>query len=389
MKAASANHSVTSDAATERPAYATISLLGWAHFLNDGASNYLPGILPAVLVSLNLSVSLAGTLMAALIVGQALQPLTGLLSDRIGGRGFTMAGLAFTSIAGAAVAFTPNLATLAVALIVLGIANGCFHPQSLAAVRRASRQKAGTGLSIFLIGGEIGRGIWPLAASLLVAAGGIGSIWILGLPGIVTLPFLWRLAPRVPPRPEGAAKVRWALHIRPLTTLVLFASLRSVLLYAISTFVPILWHARGGSLVGGAGLITTLMTVGIVGNFIGGRLADRVRLRPIIGTAMAVGLLSMVGFLFSGGIWMWVLISLAGAGISATFPLTVLIGQNIVPENRSFGSGMALGLSNALGALGVMALSPLAGSAGITIVLWAAIACGAVTLLLVPLLQSE
>ncbi|HET7412164.1 MAG TPA: MFS transporter, partial [Pararhizobium sp.] len=286
MKAISTNRQIASDAAADRPAYGTISLLGWAHFLNDGAANYLPGILPAILVSLDLSVSLAGTLMAALLVGQALQPLTGLLSDRIGGRGFTITGLAFTSIAGAMVAFTPNVATLAAALIVLGVANGVFHPQTLAAVRRASGPRAGTGLSIFLIGGEIGRGIWPLAASLLVTAGGIGSIWILGLPGILTLALLWRRAPGVPPRPAGAARVRWGLHLRPLGLLVLFASLRGVLLYAISTFVPILWHDRGGSLVGGAGLITTLMMVGIIGNLMGGRLADSGHRRPIIGAAM-------------------------------------------------------------------------------------------------------
>ena len=51
---------------TEGPAYGRLLGLGWAHFLNDGAANYLPGVLPAVLVSMGLSVSLAGTLMAAL-----------------------------------------------------------------------------------------------------------------------------------------------------------------------------------------------------------------------------------------------------------------------------------------------------------------------------------
>lgn len=39
--------------------------MSWAHFLNDGAANYLPGVLPAILISLNLSVALAGTIMAA------------------------------------------------------------------------------------------------------------------------------------------------------------------------------------------------------------------------------------------------------------------------------------------------------------------------------------
>lgn len=44
---------------------ARLTGMSWAHFLNDGAANYLPGVLPAILISLNLSVALAGTIMAA------------------------------------------------------------------------------------------------------------------------------------------------------------------------------------------------------------------------------------------------------------------------------------------------------------------------------------
>lgn len=39
--------------------------MSWAHLLNDGAANYLPGVLPAILVALG-------------------QPVTGWLADRTG-----------------------------------------------------------------------------------------------------------------------------------------------------------------------------------------------------------------------------------------------------------------------------------------------------------------
>ena len=38
--------------------------MSWSHFVNDGAANFLPGVLPAILIGLNLPVALAGTLMA-------------------------------------------------------------------------------------------------------------------------------------------------------------------------------------------------------------------------------------------------------------------------------------------------------------------------------------
>ena len=126
------------------PAYGRLSVLSWAHFLNDGAANYLPGILPAILMQMGLSVSLAGVLMGALVMGQGLQPLTGLLADRVGGRSFTIAGLGVGSVAAAMVAFTPDLVTLAFALVVLGTANSFFHPQTLAAVRHSSGERHGS-----------------------------------------------------------------------------------------------------------------------------------------------------------------------------------------------------------------------------------------------------
>ena len=375
--------------AVQHPAYGRLSVLSWAHFLNDGAANYLPGILPAILMSMGLSVSLAGVLMGTLVVGQGLQPLTGLLSDRIGGRSLTVIGLGAGSIAAALIGFAPDLAILSIVLIVLGTANSLFHPQTLAAVRRSSGDRHGMGMAVFMIGGEIGRGVWPLAASLLVTAYGLGSIWILGIPGLLTLPFLWRASTSLPPRPKDAARVEWHAHMKPLTILVLFSGLRGVLLYAVTAYVPVLWNQRGGSLAGGAAFITTLMIVGLVGNMTGGHLGDRGGRRRVITIGMLIAVFGMVAFMLVDGIWMWILIAIVGIGLFATFPLTILIGQDIVPENRSFGSGMALGLSNAIGALGVMALGPVAGAFGVPAVLWASILIGALSLPLLWMLPEK
>jgi len=378
-----------SENAIQHPAYGKLSVLSWAHFLNDGAANYLPGILPAILMSMGLSVSLAGVLMGALVVGQGLQPLTGLLSDRIGGRSFTVIGLGGGSIAAGLIAFAPSLAILTLCLIVLGTANSLFHPQTLAAVRRSSGDKHGMGMSVFLIGGEIGRGVWPLFASLLVTAYGLGSIWILGIPGLLTLPLLWRASTSLPPRPKNAAKVEWHAHMKPLSILVLFSGLRGVLLYAVTAYVPVLWNQRGGSLTGGAAFLTTLMIVGLIGNMTGGHLGDTSGRRRVIAIGMLITVLGMVAFMLVDGIWMWILIAIVGIGLFATFPLTILIGQDIVPENRSFGSGMALGLSNAIGALGVMALGPVAGAFGVPAVLWVSILIGALSIPLLWMLPEK
>src|SRR5579872_667680 len=79
--------------------------MSWAHLLNDGAANYLPGILPALLVNLHQPVSMAGAFMGALIIVQSLQPLTGHIADRMGGKALVLAGFTLSVTGGALLGF--------------------------------------------------------------------------------------------------------------------------------------------------------------------------------------------------------------------------------------------------------------------------------------------
>ncbi|MCY0870118.1 MAG: MFS transporter, partial [Firmicutes bacterium] len=124
-----------------------LGLLTWAHFLNDGSSNYLPGVLPAILIALHEPVAAAGTLMAALLIGQALQPLTGILSDRVGGKSIFIIGLLGSAVGGAMIGFSREVWLLVLFLFMIGIGNSLFHPQALAIVRAAAARKR-QGLSL-------------------------------------------------------------------------------------------------------------------------------------------------------------------------------------------------------------------------------------------------
>lgn len=359
-----------------------LGALTWSHFLNDGAANYLPGILPALLVDLNLSVALAGTIMAALLVGQGLQPLAGLVADRIGGRSLVLAGLFGSSVGGALLGFIDSIGLLMVALLLIGVSNACFHPQALAGVRQLARTHHGGAMSVFLVGGEIGRGVWPALASLVVVGFGRSWLWVLAIPALFTLPLLWRWAPSLPARTGASASIAWRRRAGPLSLLVIFCALRALMTFALVTFVPLLWAAHGGSLAMGASLITVLLIVGVVGNLAGGRLADIGGTRAVLVTAMLAAGLLLLLFLHVAGAWLWLVLAVLGIALFSTLPLTMLIGQDMLPENRSFGSGLVLGLANALGAIAVIALGPVAEVWGPSAALRVAAVCGLVAALL-------
>lgn len=358
-----------------------LGCMAWAHFLNDGSANYLPGVLPAILISMNLSVSYAGVFMAALLVGQGLQPLVGLVADRIGGRAFVLAGLLGTAVGGALVGLMPNEWSLIAVLIGIGLCNALFHPQALAGVRMLSEGKnAGASMSVLLVGGEIGRGLWPLLASWLVTISSINVLWVLSIPALLTLPLLWYWAPSLPARRTEAEPLRIRAHAGPLSVLVGFCALRSLMLYGLITFLPLLWYENGGSLTGGASIITVLMLVGIVGNLGGGQLGDHIGRRPIIIGGIIASVILLVGFLQTGGAVAWVFLALLGVALFSTLPLTVLIAQDILPENRSLGSGLALGFANAVGALCIIGLGPVADAWGAGAVIWVTVACGIIAI---------
>lgn len=328
--------------------------LTWAHLLNDGAGNYLPGVLPAVLTSLDAPIRLAGVLTAALTVGQALQPITGWLADRLGGRSLVVIGLLLSSLGGGLLGVAHSFGVTVVLLLLIGTGSGFFHPQALAGVRSLLHGRQGLVTSFFLVGGELGRGVWPTAASLVVSHLGVVNLWIVGLPGVLTVPLLFRLAPPLPASSTQRQRIRWRRHARPLSVLVSYRCIQALSLYALVTYIPILWHQRGGSLVGGASIITTMLVVGIVGNLWGGHLADEIGRIPVLLTSALATAVLIVPLVTVHGMWIWVVAAPLGVAAFLTASTTVLIGQDIFPENRSMGSGIALGLANGVGALLVL-----------------------------------
>lgn len=372
--------------------YARLFGLGWLHFLNDGSANYLPGVLPAVLIALDQPVALAGSVMAALLIGQATQVISGLIADYVGGRMFIILGLLGTSLAAAMIGLATSMAMLIPALILIGLSNALFHPQALAAARRLSGSRLGFGMSLFLVGGEVGRGLWPLIASIVVVTWGLHALALLALPALLSALLLWRQLPVQAPRHVEAKPIAWRRHLAPMSALVAFQSLRALTIFGCATFLPILWRDRGHGLTEGAALITVMLVVGIIGNVGGGHIADRIGRRPVLFASSLSAAAVLAAFLLSTGPLQWIMLGLLGIALFATLPIGVLIGQDIFPENRSLGSGIALGLSNGIAAVGLAGLGVISAFLAPEQILWlltgAMLVAAGLSLLLFRLLHA-
>lgn len=365
--------------------------LAWAHFLNDGAANFLPGVLPAILIALNIELKLVGTVMAALLVCQALQPVCGYLADRFGGRMFVIIGVAGSAFGGALVGWTPGYLSLLAVLLVVGTANSVFHPQAMACVRQVTERRFALSMSIFLVGGELGRAFWPLVASIVASRLGLRALWVLALPTVVTLPLIAKELPQLKARgsvgPLGQAGRKW--NSPGLLALVIYCSLHATLLYSLTTFLPLLFKFQGSSLVGAASTVTVLLAVGNLGNLGGGYIADRFGRRNLLVTASVLSALLLVAFMFQSGGWRWIILGALGLAAFSTMPVRILIAQDILPDNHSLGSGLALGFSNAVGAVAIAGLGPVAARWGISAALWFSVGTAALAVASVPFLPED
>jgi FSR family fosmidomycin resistance protein-like MFS transporter len=258
-------------------------------------------------------------------------------------------------------------------LLLVGIGNTAFHPQALSLTRRLVSNRQGLGTSVFLVGGEIGRSLGPLAAGFVVSRLGLSWIWLVSIPYLLTVPALLRVVPHQPHR------VQWKDHWRPAGALLLFSTVRSATIYEVVTLAPIRWHQTGGSLVAGAGLVTTFIGVGIFGNLVGGAVNDRVGRRTVLVVTTVVAVIALVGFITLGGAWIWTVLGLMGIALFGSGASTMLIGQQIFRENPALGSGVALGLANGLGAIGVIPLTWMAAHFQDAAAVWILVALTVVT----------
>ncbi|MCY0880010.1 MAG: MFS transporter [Firmicutes bacterium] len=368
---------MTGSIAATRPTRSKVHVIGWltwTHFLNDGIANYLPGILPFILSERHVPVALAGTFMTALGLGQGLQPLSGWIADRLGGRLLVLGGVALSTLGAALVGWAHPVWLILMLLLFTGIGNTAFHPQALSLTRSHLGGKPGLGMSIFLVGGEIGRSLGPLAAGIVVHSLGLDWIWLLAVPLLLTYPWVLKAVPPLAPRIQQRAAINFRRHAKPALALLVYALVRSGTTYEMTTLSPIIWHERGGSLVTGAALVTVLIGVGIAGNLVGGILNDRVGKSFVLYGTSLLAAASLAGFVLLHGAWIWPVLGVMGIALFGSSSTTMLIGQDIFEENPALGSGIALGLANGLGAIMVIPITYIAARSSDATAVWILVA---------------
>ncbi len=369
----------------------SVAALSVGHVCIDLCQGAIPALLPFLLIQRHLSYTSAGSLVLATnLASSVIQPLFGRFADRFSAPWLMPAGLILAGIGLALAGFAPNYWLIVLSLALTGIGIAAFHPEAARLMNVVAGPKKATAMSIFSIGGNIGFALGPLLTSAFLLLLGLGGAALFLLPivlvSLLLVAFFRHLARSVSTSKRQSQKeqVHGADAWGPFARLTAMIMCRSVIFYGLNTFLPLYWVVvLHQSSAFGASALTVLLAAGILGTFIGGRLADRYGRRAVV--LWSLGSLTPLLLLFvllstSNIIIALLLLLPLGLALFAPFSVMVVMGQEYLPNSVGTASGVTLGLAVTVGGITAPVFGHIADLYGIHIAM--------VSLTLFPLLGT-
>lgn len=350
------------------------------------------GILPVVLVSLKEVFSLTylqvGLVTSILnFTASMIQPFTGYIADRFRLGWFIPYGIIWTALTMGLVGWAPNYLALLILVGFAGVGTAAFHPRAMMSVSLLSGARRGLGTAIFSTGGNLGFAIGPIVGSYLVLGLGLRATAGLIIPGLlVALAILFSrrsIPERAVPQKSPSGSVnpgKMAIPWLPLVLLCCIVALRSWVYMSTTTYFPLFLQGRGVELRNASMLLTVFLAGGAAAGLYGGHLSDRLGRRRVIVVSMLLYPIFASLLMISNGPWLWVFTIASGASLLASFSVTVVLAQELMPRSLGLASGLILGLGFGTGGLGVAVSGWFADHIGLHQTIW--------ILAMVPLLGS-
>jgi FSR family fosmidomycin resistance protein-like MFS transporter len=341
-----------------QPAFLAVA---FTHFIVDVLNSQVGLLLAAFSLSLglrNTAVGLIGTTYS--LTGSLSQPLFGWLADRYGRRWAVAGGTLWMGIFFSLVALTPGY--WPIAFLFLGaLGSGAFHPSGAAQAVQAGQKhmagRAATAASIFFLFGQGGLTLGPaIGGALLDQLGRAGVLLLAVLAGPIAAFAAWHLPAVRPARPPAArpseAPAPERVDVVTLILLILLTGMPAWAQSATATFGPKFFQDQGLTPTLYGLIMAAFMGGSAVGGVLGGVLGDRWGQRRTVTMMLALSITPFYFFPLARGLWVYPLVLVAGLFNGAPHSILITMAQKLMPGRMSLASGLILGFTFGVGALG-------------------------------------
>ncbi len=339
-------------------------LLSLAHLVTDINQGAVPALLPFMKEALGLSYTAAGmVLLASNLTSSVIQPLFGYFSDRRPKAWLIPIGVLVAGLGVGLSGFSPNYGVLLLLVILGGLGVAAFHPEGFKTAHFFIGQKKASGMSIFAVGGNLGFALGPFTLAYLVTHFSLTGTLAYFFPGLIMAGFLIFLQPTLRYSTPSDQKATPSINrrsntsYRKLVILILVVTMRSWMQMGLVTFIPFYYinHLKGDPLLAGK-MVTTFLISGTIGTLVGARLADRWGHKNFLTLTMFLMIPLLILFLKIQGWGTFVILALSGFVLIASFSVTVVMAQDLLPGKLGMASGLMVGFAIGTGGLGVTLL---------------------------------
>lgn len=371
-------------------------------FLGHVTVDTCQGTLPVVMAKLKevfdlnyFQVGLAVMLLN--VTSSVIQPIFGMISDRFRTGWFVPVGVLWTALAMGLVGLAPSYPLVVTLVGLAGLGTAAFHPRAMMAVYLVSGERRGLGAAIFSTGGNLGFALGPVVGSLLVLGFGLSATAALIPVGLLLFLVILFYPGDYLHRGEGRRTAsrrldsarRSAVPWMALSAVCLIVTLRSWVYMSTITYLPLLFADRGIALTSGSLILTMFLAAGAVAGLFGGHLSDRFgRKIVIVGSSLIFPVLA-AALLLAQGPWLWLFAGASGAALLASFSVTIVLAQELLPDNLGLASGLILGLGFGTGGLGAALTGSLADHFGLNAAFWVLAMAPLLSIPLVALIKTR
>lgn len=342
-----------------------------AHFATDFYNGFLSPLLPLIVTRLDLSLTLAGLLLSIFSIANSLvQPIAGLISDRLKRHYFILFGPLITAVFMGFIGWVNQYWTLLVILIMSGIGTAMFHPPGAAMVGRLNHQRKGISMSLFNMSGALGAALGSLLIVPLIQTFGLKATIFTTVPGLVFFIYSYKMLSGIGSIQTASTRPVQLLqtvqsHRWTVLSLYFLVVIRATTVVSFTGFVPLLLASRGEkAMLGGVALaIFQLFTT--AGIFIGGHIYDRIGTRKTLFLSYIFVAPFALAFLNLPVSWGLPFLALLGFFLQSSTSVNIILGQALAPSHASFMSSIMMGLGWGVAGLLMTPIGALADAIGL------------------------
>ena len=252
-----------------------LALLGAAHSLNHSLFLVLPMYLPKIAGEFGASLEVIGLIaaMSGFLYGAG-SLVGGSLSDRLGEIRVLAMSLALSGVSTLILLIARDLIMFGVGLLFMGAWASLYHPTANSVISKVFQRNMAEAMGIHGTGGNIGFMFAPI---ITVA---MGDLWgwrypllFFGLLNLVVSTLLLKTSPPVE-KTQAAGNIWDVIRIPGLWTLLVYDIAAGLYYKGVEFIFPTFLENRGFSSMLKGVAVFSLLAVGILGQWLGGRASD-------------------------------------------------------------------------------------------------------------------